>query len=196
MFEEYGDRQQRLRMKIIKTEIEGLLLIEPQIFEDNRGFFMESYSKEKYMAAGIECDFIQDNHSLSVEKGTVRGMHFQRDPKAQSKLIRVIRGEIFNVVVDLRKESQSCLKWQGFKLSAENRLQLFVPKNFANGFCSLTSNCEVEYKVDELYSPEHESGFLWNDTEINIKWDLETAILSEKDKSAPLFKDLSIEIGG
>lgn len=179
-------------MKVTKTEIEGLLLIEPRLFEDNRGFFMESYSQKKYNEAGITANFIQDNHSLSETKGTIRGMHFQLEPKSQSKLIRVIKGEIYNVVVDLRRESKTYLKWLGFKLSAENRLQLFVPKTFANGFCSLSDNAEVVYKVDEIYSPEHERSFIWNDPKININWNVDNPILSEKDGKAELFSSLNL----
>ncbi len=181
-------------MKVTGTEIDGLLLIEPTVFNDNRGFFMESYSKEKYKDAGIDVEFIQDNHSLSISKGTIRGMHFQLEAKSQSKLIRVIKGEILNVVVDLRTQSKTFLKWLGFNLSAENKHQLFVPKNFANGFCSLSDNCEVEYKVDEIYSPEHERSFIWNEPQINIKWDVENPILSDKDMKAPSFESLNLKI--
>lgn len=180
-------------MKVTKTEINGLLLIEPKVFHDNRGFFMESYSQAKYQEAGITANFIQDNHSLSVTRGTIRGMHFQLEPKSQSKLIRVIKGEIFNVVVDLRTDSKTFLQWLGFKLSAENKDQLFVPKNFANGFCSLSDEAEVVYKVDEIYSPEHERSFIWNDPQININWNIDNPILSEKDSKAALFSSLNLE---
>lgn len=180
-------------MKVTKTEINGLLLIEPKVFHDNRGFFMESYSQAKYQEAGITANFIQDNHSLSVTRGTIRGMHFQLEPKSQSKLIWVIKGEIFNVVVDLRTDSKTFLQWLGFKLSAENKDQLFVPKNFANGFCSLSDEAEVVYKVDEIYSPEHERSFIWNDPQININWNIDNPILSEKDSKAALFSSLNLE---
>jgi len=177
-------------MKCIQTKLEGVLVIKPDIFEDNRGFFMESYNKGKYIDCGIKIEFVQDNHSLSVAKGTIRGMHYQLNPKAQSKLVHVIRGAILNIVVDIRQGSPTFQKWVEITLSAENKKQLFIPKGFANGFCTLVNNTEVVYKVDEYYAPQQERGFRWDDPEIGITWPVKSPILSSKDKKAPFFKDI------
>ncbi|NOY89092.1 MAG: dTDP-4-dehydrorhamnose 3,5-epimerase [FCB group bacterium] len=177
-------------MKCIPTKLEGVLVVEPDVFEDNRGFFMESYNKDKYFDYGIKIEFVQDNHSLSAFRGTIRGMHYQLEPKAQSKLVRVIRGEILNIIVDLRQGSPTFKKWIEVPLSAENKKQLFIPKGFANGFCTLVDNVEIVYKVDEYYAPRWERGFRWDDPEIGIIWPVKNPILSSKDKKAPFFKDI------
>ncbi|MBU3536790.1 dTDP-4-dehydrorhamnose 3,5-epimerase, partial [Alkalihalobacillus clausii] len=134
---------------------------------------------------GIEIDFIQDNHSLSQTPGTLRGLHYQLAPKAQTKLIRATKGAIYDVIVDIRKESSTYGQWQGFILTAENKRQLLVPKGFAHGFCTLVENTEVQYKVDELYSPEHDRGIAWDDSVLSIDWPVSNPILSDKDVKHP-----------
>jgi len=178
-------------MKVFDTTLQDAKLIETNVFGDHRGFFTESYSKETFKEAGITQEFIQDNHSLSVEPGVLRGLHFQLPPKAQTKLIRATTGVIYDVIVDLRKGSPSYLQWEGFILSEYNHRQLLVPKGFAHGFVTLTPNCHVQYKVDEGYSKEHDSGIAFNDETFDVKWpvSLKDAILSEKDKHLVSFKD-------
>ena len=136
-------------MNIIRTEIEDVLIIEPKVFGDHRGWFTETYSKAKFQELGIDVDFVQDNHSMSAQKGTLRGLHFQIDPKSQTKLVRCTKGKILDVAVDLRKGSSTYKKWIGIKLSEENKKQLLIPKGFAHGFLTLTDDVEVQYKVDE-----------------------------------------------
>ncbi|MGG0744653.1 dTDP-4-dehydrorhamnose 3,5-epimerase [Priestia megaterium] len=172
-------------MNIIKTKFEDAVLIEPKVFGDHRGFFTESYNKEIFKQNGIDMDFIQDNHSLSQQPGTLRGMHYQLNDKAQTKLVRVTRGAIYDVIVDIRKGSPTYGKWQGFILSADNKRQLLVPKGFAHGFCTIVENTEVQYKVDELYSPEHDRGITWNDSALNIDWPFNKPVLSDKDTKHP-----------
>jgi len=176
-------------MKVINTAIEGIYIIEPQVFEDPRGWFMETYSKEKLAKQGIDIDFIQDNHSFSANRGTIRGLHFQINPKAQAKLVRCTRGRILDVAVDIRKGSPTYKKWVSVELSEENKKQLFIPKGFAHGFATLTDNVEIQYKVDEYYSPENDRSIRFDDPEINVDWGIENPILSEKDMNAPLLKD-------
>ncbi|MCA1041609.1 dTDP-4-dehydrorhamnose 3,5-epimerase [Bacillus infantis] len=176
-------------MKVIKTDLEGVKVIEPTVFGDYRGWFMETYNKAKFLEIGLDLNFVQDNHSFSAAKGTLRGLHYQLNPKAQTKLIRCTKGAIFDVAVDIRKNSPSFSKWFGIELSDENKKQLLVPKGFAHAFITLTDNVEVQYKVDELYSPENDRGIIWNDPEIGIEWPIDiTPILSEKDQKAPLLK--------
>ncbi|MFC3799816.1 dTDP-4-dehydrorhamnose 3,5-epimerase [Cohnella sp. GCM10012308] len=172
-------------MNVIKGKLEGVLLIEPKVHEDHRGFFMESYNYELFIKNGIDMNFIQDNHSLSVQQGVIRGMHYQLNPRAQTKLVRVVAGSIWDVVVDIRRGSPTFGRWEGFELSAANKRQLLVPKGFAHGFCTLTSDTQVIYKVDELYSAEHDRGILWNDPKLNIEWPFREPVLSEKDRVAP-----------
>ncbi|NGY85890.1 dTDP-4-dehydrorhamnose 3,5-epimerase [Bacillus megaterium] len=172
-------------MNIIKTKFEDAVLIEPKVFGDHRGFFTESYNKEIFKQNGIDMDFIQDNHSLSQQPGTLRGMHYQLNDKAQTKLVRVTRGAIYDVIVDIRKGSPTYGEWQGFILSVDNKRQLLVPKGFAHGFCTIVENTEVQYKVDELYSPEHDRGIAWNDPALNIDWPFNNPVLSEKDTEHP-----------
>jgi dTDP-4-dehydrorhamnose 3,5-epimerase len=169
-------------MKVIKHIFDKVLLLEPDVFEDHRGFFMESYSEEKMRNLGIENKFFQDNHSLSRDAGTLRGLHYQLNPKAQTKLVRVTNGAIYDVIVDIRKNSPTFGKWEGFILTSENKRQLLVPKGFAHGFCTLVKDTEVQYKVDEYYSPENDRGIKWDDKTINIEWPTSHPILSEKDK--------------
>ena len=145
-------------MNIIKTEIEGVVIVDLKVFGDNRGWFAETYSKEKFHQLGVDVEFIQDNHSFSAQKGVLRGLHFQQPPMAQTKLVRCTRGEILDVAVDIRKGSPTYKKWVAVKLTEENKRQLLVPKGFAHGFVTLTDNVEVHYKVDEYYSPENDRG--------------------------------------
>ena len=179
-------------MKINKTNIADLCIIEPDVFGDNRGWFTESYSKSKLKDLGIETDFVQDNHSYSAEKGTLRGLHFQNNPKAQSKLIRCTKGAVLDVAVDLRKSSSTYKEWVAIELSAENKKMFFIPKGFAHGFLTLTENVEFQYKVDEYYSPEHDRSIRYDDPEIGIEWQNQNPILSAKDKDAPLLKNSDI----
>lgn len=179
-------------MQVISTKLEGLYIIEPTIHEDNRGFFMESYSNITFSKMGFDSIFIQDNHSLSVSSGTLRGLHYQLNPKAQTKLVRVLSGAIYDVVVDIRKNSSTFGNWVGVLLSEENKRQLIVPKGFAHGFCTIVPNTQVLYKVDEYYSPEHDKGILWSDPAIGIEWPISRPLLSSKDQQLPLLKEAEI----
>ena len=174
-------------MQVSKTPIDGLLIIEPKIFADPRGMFYEVYSESRYEEHGIPC-FVQDNHSIS-KKGVVRGLHYQVNP-GQSKLVRVTRGEIFDVAVDIRKQSPTYGKWWGLSLSETNNFQLYIPIGFAHGFCVLSESAEVLYKCSDYYSPENERGILWNDPELAIDWPVKDPILSGKDAVYPLFSEL------
>ncbi|KRE75418.1 dTDP-4-dehydrorhamnose 3,5-epimerase [Paenibacillus sp. Soil750] len=179
-------------MKIITTKLDGLIIIEPDVFGDNRGFFMESYSSTKFAVLGVDHRFIQDNHSLSVEAGVLRGLHYQLNPKAQTKLVRVALGAIYDVAVDIRKESPTFGQWVGVILSETNKRQLLVPQGFAHGFCTVVPNTQVLYKVDEYYSPEHDRGILWSDQALGIDWPTSKPILSDKDLKHPLLQDAEI----
>ncbi len=176
-------------MKIVETSLPGVLIIEPQVFEDGRGWFMETYSRLKLSKQGIDIEFVQDNHSLSVPKGTLRGLHFQNNPKAQNKLLRCTRGVILDVAVDIRSGSPDYRKWVAVELSADNKKQLFIPKGFAHGFVTLVDNCEVQYKVDEYYAPEYDRGIRFDDPEIGVCWGVTDPVLSAKDTKSPLLKD-------
>ncbi|MDR3013573.1 MAG: dTDP-4-dehydrorhamnose 3,5-epimerase [Chitinispirillales bacterium] len=170
-------------MKFINTGIGGLILIEPRVHNDHRGFFLESYSAKTFAEAGIDCVFVQDNHSKSTAKGVIRGLHFQTAPYEQSKLVRVIRGAIFDVAVDLRPESPTYGQWKGFELTERNFNMLFIPKGFAHGFCTLEENTEIVYKVDNPYSPNHDTGIIWNDPALAIDWPVDEPVLSDKDRN-------------
>ncbi len=180
-------------MKVETFDVEGLKLITPDVFGDNRGFFMESYTLKKFQEIGIDTVFIQDNHSLSEKKGIIRGLHFQKNPKAQTKLLRCTRGEIIDVAVDLRKSSATYKKYVAVHLSADNKKMFYIPKGFAHGFLTLTDNVEVQYKVDEYYSPECDRSIRYDDPEINVKWDCENPVLSNKDMTAPFLKDSDVD---
>lgn len=180
-------------MKIIPTALSGLVIIEPEVHGDHRGFFMESYHAAKLAAQGITIDFVQDNHSLSEEVGVLRGLHYQLNPHAQTKLVRVISGSIFDVAVDIRSSSPTFGQWVGVTLSAANKRQLLVPQGFAHGFCTLEPQTQVVYKVDAYYSPQHDRGILWSDPSIGIVWPTITPILSGKDEKHPLLKDVEID---
>jgi len=171
-------------MKVIKTDIDGILIFEPQVYGDERGFFMETFRESLLKENGIEASFVQDNHSKS-SKGVLRGLHFQKAPYGQDKLVRVIQGEVFDVCVDIRRDSPTFGKHIAVTLSAENKKILFVPKGFAHGFCVVSDTAEFLYKVSSYYAPEAESGIIWNDPVLGIKWpklDCEYT-LSQKDKS-------------
>lgn len=174
------------------TKLKDVFILEPKVHNDNRGFFMESYNERKLRELGIHQNFIQDNHSLSTEAGVLRGLHYQLNPKAQTKLVRVTVGAVYDVVVDIRRGSPTFGQWIGVILSAHNHRQLLVPKGFAHGFCTLVPNTEVQYKVDEYYSPECDRGILWNDPELAIDWPVTNPVLSEKDKGHPFLKDADI----
>lgn len=166
--------------------IPDVKIIEPRVFGDNRGWFFESYNKEKMAVLGLDMEFIQDNHSLSVPKYTVRGIHFQNNPYAQSKLVRCTRGRIMDYAIDLRNGSKTYLEWMAVELSAENKKQLFIPRGFGHVFVTLEEYCEVQYKVDNIYSKENERSIRYDDPSIGIQWpEGMVPILSEKDAKAP-----------
>jgi dTDP-4-dehydrorhamnose 3,5-epimerase len=175
-------------VKFTPTEIPEVILIEPRVLRDERGFFLESYRRDLFAKNGILVDFVQDNHASS-KKGALRGLHFQKAPKAQAKLIQVVRGEIFDVAVDIRK-GPTFGKHVGRRLSADRKEILFIPAGFAHGYLTLSDEAEVFYKASDFYSPEHEGALLWNDPALRIDWPGKPAFLSEKDKNALLLKDL------
>ncbi len=174
-------------MNLIKTEIDGVYIVEPRVFGDERGWFMESYSKIK--TPEVSCDFVQDNHSYSAEKGVLRGIHFQNGEHAQAKLVRCIRGAVLDVAIDLRKGSPSYKKWIAVELSAENKKQLFIPRGFGHAFVTLTDDVEFVYKTDNYYNYESDRSIRFDDPEINVNWGVINPQLSEKDKNAPYLKD-------
>lgn len=180
-------------MKAIKTEVDGAVILEPDVFGDNRGWFMESYSKKKLSEVGIDIDFVQDNRSFSAEKGTLRGLHCQVNPTAQSKLLTCIRGEITDVAVDIRKGSPTYMKWTAVKLTGENKRSFFIPKGCLHGFLTLTDDVEVMYKADEFYSPADDRSVRFDDPDLGVIWNVDCPILSAKDKNAPLLKDSDVE---
>lgn len=175
-------------MKFIRTELDGVLIIEPDVFRDGRGFFLEAYHQRKYRDGGIAQPFVQDNHSRSA-RGTIRGLHFQRI-HPQGKLIRVLAGEIFDVVVDIRRGSPTFRLWMGTELSAANFLQCYVPSGFAHGFCVLSEFAEVEYKCTDFYDPSDELRIIWNDPVIGVRWPVAQPVLSDKDRDAPYLDEL------
>ncbi len=179
------------KITVEKTPIEGLLVITPKVFGDNRGYFMETYNIADFEEAGIDCTFVQDNQSAS-KKGVIRGLHFQIE-HPQDKLVRVISGEVFDVAVDMRKGSETYGKWFGVRLSAENKKMFFIPKNFAHGFLVLSDYAEFTYKCTDLYHPNDEGGIIYNDPDIGIDWPTDglELIFSEKDKKWPTLKELS-----
>ena len=180
-------------MKVVSTDIEDLFIIEPQVFGDNRGWFMESWSQKKMEEAGLFYKFVQDNHSFSALKGTLRGLHFQKGSSSQAKLVRCVRGAVLDVAVDLRKNSKTYKKWVGCVLSEENKKQFLIPRGFAHGFLTLTDNVEFVYKADNYYDPQADRNIIWNDEEINIGWGIENPILSEKDKKAPKLSESDVD---
>jgi dTDP-4-dehydrorhamnose 3,5-epimerase len=177
-------------MKFVETQLPDVWLIEPVVHEDSRGFFLESFTAKEMESHGLPTHFIQDNHARSLVAGVVRGLHFQKPPFAQSKLVRVVRGEVYDVVVDLRKESKTFGVWQGFTLSETNKIMLFVPKGFAHGYCTLSSDSEFLYKVDAYYAPTHDAGIRWNDPGLGIVWPVSEPLVSDKDGRLPYLQDI------
>ena len=182
------------KLKKIETGIEGLYILEPTVFGDERGFFLETYNKKEFEEIGIFEEFVQDNHSKS-KKGVLRGLHFQTK-HSQGKLVRVIKGSVYDVAVDIRKGSPTYGKWYGIELSAENKKMFFIPKGFAHGFLTLEDETEFQYKCTDIYTPEYEDGIIWNDKDIDINWNFEKyglkkedIVLSEKDKKYQTFKE-------
>lgn len=179
-------------MEFRELSIRGLTLVKPQAFKDGRGFFLERYNRRVFQEHGIELDFVQDNHSQS-SKHVLRGLHFQVSPRAQDKLVWVVRGEAFDVAVDLRRDSPTFGQWQGVILSEENRQMLLIPKGFAHGFAALSDTADFFYKTSDFYSKEHDRGLVWNDSDLNIDWPTSKPILSKKDQELPTLRDLMRE---
>ena len=173
-------------MQVHKTDFPGLLVLEPRVFKDERGFFLESYNREAFARVGIDCEFVQDNHAYSREECVLRGFHFQTPPMAQAKLVWVTRGAVLDVVVDLRKGSPRYGQWQHVILSAANFKRMFIPRGFGHAYVTIMPDTEFQYKVDGPYSPEHEGGIVWDDPDVGMQWESalhgRTPILSEKDR--------------
>jgi dTDP-4-dehydrorhamnose 3,5-epimerase len=178
-------------MNVIQTDLPGVLIIEPRVFPDGRGYFFETYQQKRYNEYGIKDEFVQDNLSYSM-KNTLRGLHFQ-NPHSQTKLVQVLEGEVFDVAVDVQADSPSFGKWVGVILSAENKKQLYIPKGFAHGFCVLSDTALFSYKCDDFYAPDCEAGILWSDPDLGIEWPVENPLLSAKDINYPRLKDVPRE---
>jgi dTDP-4-dehydrorhamnose 3,5-epimerase len=176
-------------MRVLPTDLPDVLIIEPTVYRDNRGFFLETYHARRYREAGIAVSFVQDNHSRSI-RGTLRGLHAQHQ-HLQGKLVRVLQGEVFDVAVDIRRGSPTFGRWVGVSLSAENFRQCYIPPGFAHGFCVVSDIAEVEYKCTDFYDPTDELGVLWNDPDIGIAWPVREPILSAKDRSASRLAELT-----
>lgn len=179
-------------MKITELELPGVKIIEPKVFKDYRGYYMESYSSRTLSQNNIELVFVQDNHLLSLKANTIRGIHFQNSPKAQTKLLRCTSGSILDVVIDLRKNSPTYKKHISIILKAQDKKQILIPKGFGHACMALEDNTEVQYKVDELYEVEYDRAIAWNDPELNIDWGIEVPIVSSKDANAPLLKNSDV----
>jgi dTDP-4-dehydrorhamnose 3,5-epimerase len=175
-------------MNVVNGKLEGIKIIEPKVFKDSRGFFIESYSAKKLADHGINMEFVQDNHSYSV-KNVLRGLHYQVNPSAQDKIVRVTAGEVYDVVVDIRRNSPTFGQWESFILSAENMKQVFIPKGFAHGFCAMSDNVDFLYKCSDYYSPQDERGIIWNDPDLGIEWPVKEPFLSPKDTEYPQLKN-------
>lgn len=180
-------------MKAVELKLKGLKLITPKVFADSRGFFLETFQQRLYDEGGITERFVQDNHSYS-QKGCIRGMHFQSLP-GQAKLVRVAVGQIYDVAVDIRPGSPTFGRWEGILLDSTTHQQLYVPIGFAHGFCVLSDEAHVMYKVSAPYDPAHEKGFRWNDPDINIQWPVEVPLVSERDEKSPFFRELGLRSG-
>ncbi len=179
-------------LKITELLLPGVKLIEPVYFEDYRGYYCETYSSRTMAEYGLNAVFVQDNHSLSLKKGIIRGIHFQKNPKPQLKLVRCTRGRVMDYAVDLRKDSSTYKQWVAVELSAENRKQIWIPSGFGHAFITLEDNCEVQYKVDEWYYPEYDRSIAWNDPEIAINWGTDSPIISVKDARAPTLAESDV----
>jgi len=177
-------------MQAENTPLPGVKLLIPRVFGDDRGFFMETFNRRTAMEIGIPTEFVQDNHSYSP-RGVLRGLHYQY-PTWQGKLVRVVEGEIFDVAVDIRRDSPTYGQWHGVHLSGENKHQLYVPEGFAHGFCVTSEAAHVLYKCTTLYAPDEDAGILWNDPDIGIQWPVDSPILSDKDRAAPRLKDIQL----
>jgi dTDP-4-dehydrorhamnose 3,5-epimerase len=178
-------------MKILRTALEDVLVVEPKVFDDDRGFFLETYHKLKYRELGIPVEFVQDNLSYSRE-GTLRGLHYQQ-PHGQAKLVQVLAGHVFDVTVDVRNGSKNFGKWFGIHLSEENKRQVYIPEGFAHGFCVLSLTALFSYKCSELYTPECERGVIWSDPDLGIDWPVKKPILSAKDAAYPRLRDIPVD---
>jgi len=178
-------------MKVIKTKLNGCVILEPKVFGDDRGFFLETFNASKYQKlAGINIKFVQDNHSRS-SKGVLRGLHFQRNNQ-QGKLVRVVRGEVYDVAVDIREDSSTCFEWVSVILTGENKKQVWIPPGFAHGFLVLSESADFEYKCTDYYDPSDEGCIKWSDPRLNIPWPIHNPIVSEKDSNANLLADLKL----
>lgn len=175
-------------MEVIETKLKGVLVLKPKVFEDARGYFFESYNRNLFLQAGLDLNFVQDNQSLS-QKGVLRGLHFQNNPHAQGKLVRVITGAVFDVAVDIRKSSPTYGQWFGQELTEENKWMMYIPEGFAHGFATLKDNTVFSYKCTNFYNKASEDCLLWNDPDIGISWNLENPLLSEKDLQGKRIKD-------
>lgn len=176
-------------MDFTETKLPGVYIVEPKVFGDRRGFFMESWSKRAFDEAGLHYNFVQDNYSFSATKGTLRGIHFQRGDKSQAKLVCCVRGAVFDVAVDLRPKSPTYKQWIGVEISSENHRLCLIPRGFGHGFVTLTDEVEFLYKADNYYAPEADGGIRWNDPEIGVNWGVSNPILSDKDTRNPFLKD-------
>ena len=176
-------------MQVTKTKLEGVLILEPKVFGDARGWFMETWSARKFEAAGLNFNFVQDNQSYSAQKGTLRGLHYQTAPFAQAKLVRCTRGKLLDVAVDIREGSETFAQWVAVELTADNKKQLLIPRGFAHGFITLTDDVEIQYKADAFYAPNCDGNIRWNDAEINIDWPFAPTILADKDAKAPTLRE-------
>ncbi len=177
-------------MNFLKTEFPGLLILEPKVFKDSRGFFLETYSRRIFDVNGLAYDFVQDNHARSNQKGVIRGLHFQRPPAAQTKLVRVTKGSVYDVVVDMRVGSPTYGKWFGTVLSAANFKELLVPRGFAHAYQCLEDATEFQYKVDAFYAPECDCGLRWDDPDLAIDWPIRDAILADRDRAWPALAEI------
>jgi dTDP-4-dehydrorhamnose 3,5-epimerase len=177
-------------MEVIETNLKGLVVIKPKVFEDERGYFFESYNKSTFSNSGLNLDFVQDNQSLS-QKGVLRGLHFQNPPHAQGKLVRVIKGSVFDVAVDIRKQSPTYGQWYGIELTEKNKWMLYIPEGFAHGFATLEDNTIFSYKCTNIYNKPAEGCILWNDKDLNIDWKIENPLLSAKDLEGTPFKNFT-----
>jgi len=183
-------------MLIKERRIKGIFEIKLNPYEDERGFFMRVYDTQLFEEYKIDRNWVQENHSLSVEKGVIRGMHFQFPPHSEAKLIRVINGKIYDVFIDLRKGSPTFGQWDSINLSAGNKKMIYIPRGFAHGFCTLTENCEILYKMDNYYAPNSESSIRWDDPDVGINWPMNNPIISEKDLKAKSFREFIERYGG
>lgn len=180
-------------MNVVKTNLQDVYILEPQVFGDSRGWFMETWSERKMKESGLQYTFVQDNQSYSAQKGTLRGLHFQKGRDSQAKLVRCTRGAVLDVAVDLREGSPTYKKWTSVELSAENKRQFLIPRGFAHAFLTLTDDVEFQYKADNFYAPAADRNIRWNDPEIGVEWGIENPILSAKDQQAPFFADSDVD---